>query len=167
MVYLFALPFYSSFFFVLYFIHSFCLSSFVNPFPFDRSFSCSFVYSFTQFSINSFIEQVLVSNAETPLHMNGNVCFSTHVHFRFLARACTQCSCQVAYSSDLCSEICFHPESARLGDDLFPRQVCPPIITQERSTQWTTPDRVIVQFDHCRDFVIPICEEFIEHCAGT
>ena len=29
-----------------------------------------------------------------------------------------------------------------------------------------TPDRVIVQFDHCRDFVIPICEEFIEHCAG-
>ncbi|KAF0312126.1 Kinesin-like protein KIF13A [Amphibalanus amphitrite] len=46
-------------------------------------------------------------------------------------------------------------------------QVCPPIITQERSTQWTTVsgDRVIVQFDHCRDFVIPICEEFIEHCA--
>ncbi|XP_037079397.1 kinesin-like protein KIF13A, partial [Pollicipes pollicipes] len=42
-------------------------------------------------------------------------------------------------------------------------QVCPPIISNSASS--CANDRVVVQFDHCRDFVIPVCEEFIENCA--
>lgn len=40
-------------------------------------------------------------------------------------------------------------------------QVCAPVVTSSARDCDSQP----VRFHHCRDFVIPVCEEFMEHCA--
>lgn len=45
--------------------------------------------------------------------------------------------------------------------------VVPPIVDREYSVSHTSGrDSMTFKFDHTQDFVVPITEEFLEHCSG-